>query len=266
MQQLTDKVIWVTGASSGIGEALIYELARSNARLVLSSRNKQELERVASASGLTPDRYMVLPLDLTKPAKFEQHTEKVIKKFNRIDILINNGGVTQRSNVIDTEMKVYRDLLEINFLGNIALTKAVLPYMKKQQSGLMVVTSSVAGKFSTPLRSGYSAAKHALHGFYDGLRAEVYADGIKVLLVVPGYIKTAISVNALDGQGNRHGKIDAGQQQGIPVDECAKSIINAIKKEKEEVVIAGLKEKTGLFLKRFLPRLHSRVIRKTHVT
>ncbi len=197
------KVVWITGASSGIGEALALELAQSGASLVLSARRIEELERVKQSTQLPPERVMVLPMDVTH---FELATEKaaeIVARFGRIDVMVHNAGVSQRSFVRDTPLDVYQRIMDVDFFSTVALTKAVLPYMNSQKSGQFIVISSVAGKVGTPMRSGYNAAKHALHGFYDSLRAEVFEDNIRVTVVCPGYIKTNVSVNALDSQGRK---------------------------------------------------------------
>lgn len=266
MKRLNEKVIWVTGASSGIGEAVVKQAAQEGAFVVLSARRKNELERVREEAGLNDENSMIAALDLLKPGNFSATAEKVIKKFGRIDYLVNNGGVTQRSRVSETTLDTYRKLFDINFFGNIALTKAVLPYMQVRKKGHITVISSVVGKFGSPLRSGYAASKHALHGFYDSLRAEVHDEGIRVLIVKPGYIKTSISLNAFTGDGSKHGVMDSAQLNGIPADVCARRILKYMRSGRKEAAIAGLKERTGLFLKRFLPALHAKVIRKVNVT
>jgi dehydrogenase/reductase SDR family protein 7B len=201
MSNLQNKVIWLTGASSGIGEALAYALAKENVKLILSARREDELQHVADKTQLPTADYLILPLDLSAPETFESKKSEALKKFGHIDILINNGGVSQRSLAKDTLVEVDRKIMEVNYFGTIALTKVLLPDFIKQKSGLLVVVSSAVGKFGSPWRSGYSASKHALHGFFDSLRAEIYNDGIKVLLVCPGFIQTNVSVNALIGTG-----------------------------------------------------------------
>jgi dehydrogenase/reductase SDR family member 7B len=207
----------------------------------------------------------VLPLDLANQSNFEEKTAEVINKFGRIDILINNGGISQRSLAKETRLEVDRSIMEVNYFGSIALTKAVLPYFLKQGSGMFVVTTSTVGKIGTPYRSGYSASKHALHGFYDSLRAEVHDNGIKILLVCPGFIQTNISVNALTEHGKALGKMDAATASGLTPKECARQIINGILSEKQEIVVGGLKEKGGIWLKRFFPTFFSVLIRKMPV-
>jgi dehydrogenase/reductase SDR family protein 7B len=265
MGTLQNKVIWLTGASSGIGEALVYALAKEGAKLILSARREDELKRVADKSKISASDYLILPLDLSNPETFETKKNEALRKFGRIDILINNGGVSQRSLAKDTSVEVDRKIMEVNYFGTIALTKAVMPDFIKQKEGLLVVVSSAVGKFGSPWRSGYSASKHALHGFFDSLRAELYQDGVKVLLVCPGFIQTNVSVNALTGDGSKLGTMDAATARGLTAEECARQIVNAIKSGKEEVVVAGFKERFAVFAKRFFPGLFSNVIRKMAV-
>src|SRR5579863_8568116 len=190
--------VWITGASAGIGEAMALAFHHSGAKLILSSRREDELKRVQSECGGEPDT-RILTVDVTQPTQLEERASAALRMFGGIDILVNNAGVSQRSLVKDTQMEVYRDLMEVNFFGAIALTKAVLPSMMERKSGHIVVISSLVGVLSTPLRSGYAAAKHALHGFFDALRAEVDRYGIQVTIVCPGFIRTDVSLNALRG-------------------------------------------------------------------
>ena len=188
MGSFTNKVIWITGASSGIGEALAKAFAIEGAKLVLSARREGELQRVKNALKLKNDDVMILPLDLSDTSKIDELTNQVIAQFGRIDILVNNGGISQRSFTKNTPLEIDRKIMEINFFGTVAITNSVLPYMLKQQSGHIVTTSSIAGKFGFYYRSAYSASKHALHGFFESLRMEVYKDNVNVLLVCPGTV------------------------------------------------------------------------------
>ena len=256
-----NKVVWITGASSGIGEALAKTVASEGGRLVLSARRKEELERVKNLLKLADKDVLVLPLDLEDTSKAQDLAEQVISKFGRIDILINNGGISQRSLAKDTPLEIDRKLMEINFFGTISLTKAVLPFMLQQKSGHIIAMSSVAGKFGFYFRSGYSASKHALHGFFESLRMEVYNDNVKVLIVCPGKIKTNISINAMTEDGGKHNVMDESQAKGISAEECAEQILQAIKNNKEEILIGG-KEVKAVWVKRFFPKYFSKMIRK----
>lgn len=261
-----NKVVWVTGASSGIGEALVKQLTPLGARIVLSARNLDSLNRVRDEAGLNDADSLVLPLDLGNYGQLGEAVHLVLEKFGRMDVLINNAGVTQRSLVRDTGIKVDEGLLAVNYFGPVALTKAVLPVMLQQGSGHIAVTSSVAGKLSTPLRSGYCASKHALHGFYESLRAETYDRNIRVTLAVPGFIKTDISRHAVTGDGSAWNRSDEAQEKGLSADLCARKYLKAIEAGREEIVIAGGKERLALFLSRFAPGLLRRMVRNTKVT
>lgn len=258
----TNKTAWITGASSGIGEALALELGRQGANLVLSARRAEELERVKVATGLPSERVLVLPMDVTEFDAAAAHAAKVVARFGRIDVMVHNAGVSQRSFVKDTPLEVYQKLMDVDFFSTVALTKAVLPYMTAQKSGQFIVISSVAGKVGTPLRSGYNAAKHALHGFYDSLRSEVFDDNIRVTVACPGYIKTNVSVNALDGKGAKYGQMDANQAKGMPADECARQILRAAERDVKEVFIGGLTEKAAVYLRRFWPAFLFKMVRR----
>ncbi len=258
---LKDKVIWITGASSGIGEALALGLAKQEARLILSARREDELQRVANLTKLPPLDILILPFDLNTTENASALTAQLINKFGRIDILINNGGYSQRGEAMQTSIEIDRQLMEVNFFANINLTKAVLPYMKRQKCGHIIVISSIAGKFGFYLRSSYSAAKHALHGFFESLRLETESFGIKTLIVCPGKIKTNVSVNAVTADGAPHNKMDESHENAMSAEQCAKKIIDGILKNKEEIFIGG-KEILMVKIKCFLPRLFSKLIRK----
>lgn len=256
-----DKVVWITGASSGIGEALALAFAAEGAKIVLSARRAEELERVKNNLRLPESHTLILPLDLSDTSLVEKLTEKVIAKFGKIDILINNGGISQRSLTLETPLEIDRKIMEINFFGTIALTKSVLPYMIRQKSGHIVIMSSIAGKFGFFFRSAYSASKHALHGYFEALRMEIFNENVKVLLVCPGKIKTNISLNAITGTGGKHAKMDESQEKGLSAEECAQQILAGIKKNKDELFIGG-KELRAIWVKRFFPSMFTRLIRK----
>lgn len=267
MTKIKNSVVWLTGASSGIGEALAYQLAEKGARLILSARRKEELERVKNAC--TPkaqEDIRILPLDLADHASLEQKITGALAFYGQVDVLINGGGISQRDRAINTSLEVDRQIMEVNYFGSIALSKGILKSQVKQRSGHHVVISSAVGIISSPLRSAYSASKHALHGFYDALRAEHHRDNIKVSVICPGYIRTNISKNALMGDGRSQGTMDDAQTNGISPEKCAAKIIKAIETNKEEVYIAGARELAGIYTKRFIPGLFSMMIRKVKVT
>jgi len=256
---LAGKVIWLTGASSGIGEALAHVLASRGAVLALSARREEVLEEVRSKSA-NSDRHFVLPLDMLQPGSFAAAVESVHGHFGRIDVLIHCAGISQRGTAADTELKVDRHLMELNYFGPIALTKQVLPPMLTRGEGQIVVISSLLGKFAMPKRAAYSASKHALHGFFDALRAEVEAQGISVTMVCPGFVRTNASFNALEGDGKPHNKMDMQIANGLAPEECARRIVRAIERRRREVYICR-KEIFCLYFNRFAPGLFSRFTR-----
>jgi short-subunit dehydrogenase len=260
MKSFSDKVVWITGASSGIGRELAIQLAKQNAKVILSARNIEQLDLVKKSLH-SPDKHLILPLDLSDQKNFDNLTETVINHFGRIDYLFNSGGVSQRSEASETSLDVDRKIMEINFFGNVALTKAVLPQMQKQKSGHIVVTSSIAGKFGFYLRSAYSASKHALHGFYESVLLEEAKNNIAVTIVCPGKINTPISTNAITKDGTTHGEMDHNQATGMSVEDCVMKMLIAVQKEKKEVLI-GNKEIKAVTLKRFFPKLFWKVISK----
>lgn len=262
MSAFSGKTVWITGASSGIGEALVYSFANEGANIILSARREEELKRVKETAKLNENNSLIIPIDLSKSDNYNGLAESIIKKFGHIDILINNGGISQRSYAKDTPLDVDRKIMETNFFGTIALTKSVIPHMVKQKSGNIIVISSIAGKFGFYLRTAYSASKHALHGFFESLRMELHNDNIKVLLVCPGKVKTNISYNALKSDGSKHNRMDESQEAGVSVEQCANEIINAIKKNKEEIYIGDGKGRMALLVKRLFPSYFSKQIRK----
>lgn len=253
-----DKVVWITGASSGIGEALAFAFAKEGARLVLSARRKEALERVAEKCG---GDCLIVPLDLSNTATIDAHTTQVISRYGRVDILVNNGGISQRSVGAETPLEIDRKIMEVNYFGQVALTKSVLPYMLKQGGGQIVVMSSISGKFGFWFRTAYSASKHALHGFFESLRLETEEKGIRILMAVPGKIQSDISLHALKSDGSEHNRMDQSQQEGMPAAECAAIILDAIRRNKEEILIGG-REIKAVWLKRHFPEWFGKIIRK----
>lgn len=258
---MAGKVIWITGASSGIGESLAKVLAQRGARLVLSARREEALMQVRAACADEASHF-VLPLDMAEQAAFAPATQAVLGRFGAIDVLVHCAGLSQRSRAVDTQLAVDRRIMEVNYFGPVALTKQVLPAMLERRSGHIVVVSSLLGKFATPDRSAYCASKHALHGFFDALRAEVFSHGIAVTIVCPGFVRTHASFNALKGDGQPHGKMDRRIERGLASEVCAERIARAIERRRREVYI-GQKETLGVYLSRWLPSLFHRLVRKT---
>jgi len=263
MVSIENRVVWITGASSGIGEALTYQLNALGCKVILSARRKDALAKVKNNCKF-PKNAVILPLDLTSFESLQSITKKAVAVFGKIDVLINNGGLSQRSLIIDTKFEVYQQMIDVNYLGTIKLTKHLLPYFITQKSGHFVTITSLMGKFSSPYRSGYCGAKHALHGFFDALRMEHEKDNIDVSLICPGFIQTNVAKNALTGDGSALQKEDNATENGMPVKLCAQEIIVAIKKKKFETYIGG-KEKYGIYLKRFFPKLLHKIVMKSNV-
>jgi len=260
-----NKVVWITGASSGIGKSLAIELSKQPVKLILSSRNEAALTQVKNECN-NPSNVKIIPLDLEDYNSLAFKVDQALKLFDGIDILFNNGGISQRALVKDTSIAVDKRIMDINYLGTVALTKAMLPHFIQKNSGHFVVTTSIVGKIGTPFRSSYSASKHALHGFFDSLRAEVYKNNINITLACPGFVQTNVSLNALTGDGTPQEKMDSATKNGLTSEFFSKKLITAVQKEREEVYIGGFKEKLAVYTKRFLPKLLSIMIRKMAVT
>lgn len=255
-----NKIVWITGASSGIGEALAIEFAKLKSKLILSARREDELIRVQNNCKIFTSEVEILPFDLTS-VDFISISQKAISIFGSIDVLINNGGISQRSTAVETPVEIDRKIMELNYFSNIALTKAVLPEMIKNNNGRIVVMSSLSGKYGWKQRSAYSASKFALHGFYESLQAELSNTNLHVMIVCPGRVKTNISFNALKADGTKHNKMDVAQEKGIPADVCARKIISGLKSNKKELMIAG-KEKLLLMIRRVIPSLYYNIAAK----
>ena len=256
----TNKIVWITGASSGIGAELAKIYSHRGIKLILSSRNVRALERVKSEC-YYPENIKILPIDLNDFYAAPDLVKKAYNIFGRIDILINNAGVSQRSLIVDTQFDVLKKLIEINYLGTVALSRALLPFFLKQGFGHYVVVSSVMGKYGSPFRSGYSAAKHALHGFFDVMRMEHQKDNINVTIICPGFVRTPIAMNSLIGDGSVLGVDDLATRKGLKVEDFARKMVRSVDQKKWEVQF-GKKELLGVYLKRLSNKLlHNAVIR-----
>ncbi len=253
-----DKVIWITGAASGIGEALAYQSVLYGAKVVLSDIDEPGLARVADHCREQNGEVLTLPLDLSSRDSIERAVPTALSAFSRIDVLINNGGVSQRSLARETPPEVDYRIMNINFFGAVILTKAVLPSMLEQGRGSIAVTSSITGKFGFPLRSSYAASKHALQGCWDTRDRDLAEHNITGTLAMPGRVQTNISLHALTKDGTPHGKMDPGQATGIPAGVCAKKYLDAVSGRKREVLIGG-RELTMVHIRRFLPGLFFRM-------
>lgn len=254
--------VWITGASSGIGEACAYRYAAQGARLILTSSSAERLEKVAEkcrAAGAT--QVVVLPYDFSSNDDIEALVQSAWDATEGIDIIMLNAGISQRTNVEDTSMDMVRKIMEVNYFAPVAIAKAMLPRMIAAGGGKIAVTTSIAGRFGFPLRCGYSSSKFALYGFFETLQAEYYDAGIRVTIVCPGRIQTNISRYALDKGGKPHGVMDPGQTDGMTAEAAARVITRAIAKEKKEVLV-GRKELLMVYIKRFFPELCAMLARK----
>ncbi len=255
------KVVWITGASSGIGKATALAFAAQGYSLILTALEADWLETVkqqALQSG--SPRVASLPFDLSRLEELPALAETAWQQFGRIDIFYNNAGISQRGTTVDTEMRVFNKVMDIDFYAPVMLCKTILPKMLAQGGGQLAVTTSIAGKFGFPLRSAYCSAKHALYGFYETIQAEYYQQNIRVTIVCPGRVQTNISVNALEKDGQKHGVMDKGQAGGIAAEKAGRQICKAIIKQKREVFI-GSKELIMVYLKRFFPGLTAKIAR-----
>ncbi|WP_133136045.1 SDR family oxidoreductase [Legionella rowbothamii] len=251
---LNNKTVWITGASSGIGEALAYELASSGARLILSARSQAELERVKNLC-TSPEKHIVVPLNLEHHQALANQALSVWEEYGPIDILINNAGLSQRYLVADSAFELDKKIMDVNFFGAVALTRPILKKMLQRGSGHIAVVSSMLGLYGIQTRAAYSASKHALRGYFESLRNELANSKLKITLIYPGFVNTQIAQNSLLASGVSFGKMDKSHERGIKPAICAKKIVHAIRHEKPVVVIAGLKERFGAILARFCPFL-----------
>lgn len=251
--------VWITGASSGIGEACAYRYAAMGCKLILTSSSREKLETVAERcrrDGAADVR--VLPYDLGDPDGIKLLSREAWNAFGGIDVLFCNAGISQRTRVEDTPLPMVRKIMEVNFFAPVALAEAVLPLMLDNGGGRIAVTTSIAGRFGFPLRCAYSASKHALYGFFETLRAENRSNGISVTMVCPGRVRTNISFNALDKGGGKHGVLDPGQDRGLSPEKAAAIIVRAIERRKDEVLV-GRSELLMVYIKRFFPGLCTRL-------
>lgn len=258
----SEKVVWITGASSGIGAALVREFDKAGACVVLSARRTEKLQAVLD-SCTHPERHFLLELDVSEPETHKPAHDEVIDRYGHVDILVNNAGISQRSNILETEPSVERRIMEVNYFGSISMTHAVLPDMVRRQSGHIVVVSSLMGYISTPARSSYAASKHALHGYFESLRAEIYPEGISVTMICPGYVQTEIPLYSLRGDGRDHARMDMTHVKGMPAEKCAKKMIRVIKR-KRAVVKIGWPHVGAVYVYRFIPQLYRFMLRRVY--
>ena len=247
----------MTGASEGIGKAIAMQLLHCGARVIVSARNTERLSQVfGSQNGI-----FILPLDYEQSAGFPEKVKQALEWTGSVDVLINNGGVSQRSQALETDEAIMRRIMEINYWGHVLLAKELLLQTRQEKWPLYIVEmSSVAGVFGYFLRSSYSAAKHAVKGFFESLALELHPD-VKVLLVYPGKIATDIARKVLEGDGTMHGKRDLSHEAGYPVEKTANKILSALARNKQSVYIGG-RELKAVWLKKWWPSLLFRIFLK----
>lgn len=264
MESLDGKVVWITGASSGIGKALAAECALQGAQVILSARRLEELEKVR-VSLLHPDHHISIAMDITDEAQVRHAYEQVLDQKGRIDLLINNAGLSQRALITETSMQTERAIMEIDYFSQVFLTKLALPTFIAQKSGRIAYISSVAGLLGTQYRATYSAAKAAIHMWANSLRAEVAQDSVKVSVIFPGFVKTNVSFNALNGAGKPQAHQDQAIENGLEADDFAKQTVAALLNGEEYIVVGGAKEKLGVWVSRLSPETLYKMIRKMKV-
>ncbi|HEX2920305.1 MAG TPA: SDR family NAD(P)-dependent oxidoreductase [Bacteroidales bacterium] len=252
-----NKIAWITGASSGIGEALVKKFIDEGAAVIASSNDPSGLDLVKQTCK-RPDKLFCVPFDLSDCSSIEDLVKNQINNHGKIDYLLNLGGISQRARIDETPLWLDRKIFEINYFGTVAFTKAVLPYMVRQRSGHILATSSISGRFGFPLRSAYSASKQAIHGFFETLYLENKKSNIRVSVIIPGRVRTAISMHALESDGKEHGKLDDGQAKGLSPEQAAEIIIKGIMKDKREILV-GKGEMMLLHIRRYLPWLFFRI-------
>lgn len=258
---LQDAVVVITGASSGLGKECARVFHAAGARLVLCGRDAARLQEVvdelaaSAGSKVKTHTPCTVSFDLADSGCVGGAAEEILKCFGHVDVLINNAGISYRGSILDTSISVQREVMETNYFGPIALTQALLPSMVSRRSGHIVVISSVQGKISIPHRSAYSASKHATQAYFDCLRAELDGHGVSVSVVSPGYIRTNLSVNAVTGDGSRHGVLDKTTASGWDPRDVALSVLSAVRQRSKDVVLAGLVPRVAVLLRTLWPAL-----------
>jgi len=260
-----NKTIWITGASSGIGEASAYLFAKEKANLILTATNFEKLQNVQERCINLGAQCKILQYDLSNLENIGNLTNEAIAAFGKIDTAFLNAGISQRSKTLDTSFKVDEKIMAVNFFAPVKITKHLLPSMIENGGGTIAVISSISGKFGFPLRSAYASSKFAVYGFFETVHAEYYNENIRVVMVCPGRIKTNISYNALEADGTKHAKMDEGQNTGMSAEKAADKIVKAINNRKPEILVGG-KELIMVYIKRFLPGLARKLVRKVSAT
>lgn len=259
---LAGQRVWVTGASSGLGRAMALQAIAAGAQVVVSARRQDALERVRAESA-HPERARIVTLDQADLDRSTAAAREALAAFGGLDVIVLNGGISQRSLALETALKVDQQLMTVNYLANVAMIKAILPALIAQPAASIGVVSSLVGVVGSPYRTGYAASKHALHGFFDSLRAEI-PETVSITMVCPGFVRTNVSVNALTGDGTALGTMDDAQARGLHVGPVAERALAAILARRREIYIAGPEGK-AVWLQRFAPGLLARMLRRARV-
>lgn len=255
-----DKVVWITGASSGIGKELSYRFSQMGAKLILTSRNESKLNSVNDSLPVSPGSAVVLPIDLEKLEPLDELTDLAWNAFGQIDYFVSNAGVGVRALVTDTDFEIDQKVMNVNYFAPVKITKRLLPYFLSRGEGHIVVISSLSAKYGVPKLAPYSASKHALEGFFESLRTETFDKNIHINMIVPGIIKTEIMINAETGKGGKHGKMGQTYDNAYSARRAAIDIVNAVRKNKESAFVGGT-EGITLFINRLSPWAMRRFIR-----
>uniref|UniRef100_T1K731 Uncharacterized protein n=2 Tax=Tetranychus urticae TaxID=32264 RepID=T1K731_TETUR len=255
-----NQVIFITGASSGLGEALTRVLHRFGAKLIIAARDIERLNELRDELvEIYPEGYRPtsLKLDLTKIDDIRQITESAINIHGKIDIVINNAGIGYRGTIMSTDIKVYQNLMAVNYFGQIEVIKAITEHFLAVGKGTIVGIGSVQSQISIPYRSAYSASKHAFQAFMDCLRAELSSiqPDINVLAVNPGYIRTNLSLNALSSDGSLYNRVDETTASGMDPKTVADEISLAIYQKKKELFLSTFTHKLAIILRYLFPSL-----------
>lgn len=258
MQQ---KVVLITGASSGIGRALAFAFGREGASIVICARKTDALNVVSRELQQAGIDNLAITADVSIEADVKTLIDQAVAHYGRLDILINNAGITMRSLVIDADPEVFRTVMDINFMGTVYATHYALPHILKAK-GSVVGISSIAGYRGLPVRAGYSASKFAMNGFLEALRTEMLYSGVHVLTACPGFTTSNIRVAALDASGQAAGESVRDESDMMSADECAQHILNAVKKRKRELILT-MQGKLTVFLNKWLPSLTDRLVYNT---
>ncbi|XP_071965597.1 dehydrogenase/reductase SDR family protein 7-like [Antedon mediterranea] len=261
IKKLQSKVVVITGASSGVGEACAHAFYRCGCKVILCSRRRNELERVKEqlmSLQLEIETYtpVVVPLDLENTDDIRVRAIEILECFGRVDVLINNGGISFRGTARETDIDIDKKIMNINYFGAVALTKVLLNSMIFEGSGHIIAVSSIQGRMAIPYRTAYTASKYALQAFFDSLRAEVADNNINVTVVSPSYINTNLSLHAVCSDGSAHGVMDSTTAKGMSSKYVANQIVKAVVTKRKDLMLGPIDHKLAVHLRNLLPSLY----------